>query len=183
MLHGRRIDLRARAAEDVEILHSELYDDVSGHARSDGRAWYPHPHGMDAPFAPKPPSPQVAEFSVVLRDGGELLGNALLWSMDEHNRSAHVGMALRPARRGQGYGTEILEVLCRYAFAFLGLHRLQLETLSDNVAMIAVATGRGFQLEGTTRASSWVEGRFADDAVFGLLAEEWALRDGVAPQA
>lgn len=181
MLHGRRIDLRARAPEDVEILHAELYDDVSGHARSDGRAWRPHPHGMDGPFAPKAPSSEVAEFSVVLRDSGEVLGNALLWSIDEHNRSAHVGMALRPAHRGQGYGTEILELLCRYGFALLGLHRLQLETLGDNVAMMALATGRGFQLEGTTRGSSWVEGRFVDDAVFGLLAEEWAQRDGDAP--
>jgi len=54
-----------------------------------------------------------------------------------------------------------------------GLRRLQLETLSDNDAMIAVANKLGFTREGMTRSSSWVNGRFCDDVIFGLLAEEF----------
>ena len=64
--------------------------------------------------------------------------------------------------------------LCRYGFALRGLHRLQLETLSDNHAMIAVAEKLGFTREGATRGSSWVNGRFMDDVIFGLLAEEFS---------
>jgi RimJ/RimL family protein N-acetyltransferase len=65
-------------------------------------------------------------------------------------------------------------VLCRYGFAVRGLHRLQMETLSDNHAMIAVATRLGFTREGTTRDSGWVNGKFADDVIFGLLATEFS---------
>ena len=53
------------------------------------------------------------------------------------------------------------------------MHPLQLETLADNHAMIAVAGKLGFTREGATRGSSWVNGRFADDVIFGLLAEEF----------
>jgi RimJ/RimL family protein N-acetyltransferase len=181
VLHGPRVDLRARAESDVDTLHSELYDDVSVHARASGTAWRPHPHGVAPPFAPKEPSEQTAEFSVVVRDGGELLGAALLWGIDTHNRSAHLGLSLRPSCRGMGYGTEAVGVLCHYGFEVLGLHRLQLETLADNVAMVRTAIACGFQLEGTRRGSSWVEGRFLDDVTYGLLADEWTLRTGGDP--
>ena len=183
MLHGRRIDLRARAEADVEVLHADLYDDVAGFARADGRAWRPHPHGVNSPFAPKEPSWDVADFTVVLRDGGDVLGRALLWGIDRHNRVAHIGLALRPPYRGLGYGTEVVEVLCSYGFRVLGLHRLQIETLADNAAMIGAAAANGFRHEGTLRRSSWVDGAFADDAVYGLLDGEWIARPdgGEAP--
>jgi len=66
-----------------------------------------------------------------------------------------------------------VRVLCHYGFAVRGLHRLQLETLTGNAAMIRAATRAGFRLEGTLRSSTWVLGAFEDEAVFGLLAAEW----------
>lgn len=173
MLRGPRIALRAREPGDVETLHTELHDDVANHARTDGRAWRPHPHSVNSPYSPAEPSPDVADFSVVLHEDGELLGRALLWHIDAHHRSAHIGLTLRPAHRGKGYGTEVVDVLCHYGFRVLGLHRLQIETLVDNGAMIAAAERVGFQPEGRLRDYQWVEGRFIDRVLFGLLADEW----------
>jgi RimJ/RimL family protein N-acetyltransferase len=65
-------------------------------------------------------------------------------------------------------------VLCRYGFAIRGLRRLQLETLTDNHAMIAAAERAGFSREGVTRSSGWVNGRWADDVIFGLLDTEFS---------
>jgi RimJ/RimL family protein N-acetyltransferase len=86
---------------------------------------------------------------------------------------AHIGIELRPAFRGRGLGADAVRVVCRYGFGLRGLHRLQLETLADNHAMIAVAGKLGFTGEGATRGSSWVNGGYADDVLFGLLAEEY----------
>lgn len=58
------------------------------------------------------------------------------------------------------------------------MQRLQVETLADNTAMIAAATGAGFRVEGTLRRSAWVYGAFADVVVLGLLAEEWTQFPG-----
>ena len=77
----------------------------------------------------------------------------MLWGIDLHNRSAHVGISLRPAFRGRGLGGDVVRVLCRYGFAIRGLHRMQLETLADNAAMIAVAERLGFTREGTMRGA------------------------------
>jgi RimJ/RimL family protein N-acetyltransferase len=107
---------------------------------------------------------------------GELAGEALLWGIDRYNRMAHIGLALRPAFRGRGLGADIVQVLCRYGFAILGLHRLQAETLADNGAMLTAAARAGFKVEGTLRRSVWVNGDFADETVLGLLASEWDAR-------
>jgi RimJ/RimL family protein N-acetyltransferase len=71
----------------------------------------------------------------------------------------------------------VIRVLCHYGFVVLGLHRLQLETLADNAAMIAAATRCGFTLEGTLRRAAWVTGEFLDEIVMGLLADEWSMRE------
>jgi RimJ/RimL family protein N-acetyltransferase len=82
-------------------------------------------------------------------------------------------MSLRPAFRGRGLAPDIVKVLCHYGFEVLGLHRLQVDTLADNAAMIATARRVGFVMEGTLRQGAWVMGTFVDEVVLGLLADEW----------
>jgi RimJ/RimL family protein N-acetyltransferase len=175
MLRGELTGLRARVPGDADILHAELYEDVETRVQADSRPWIPLPRGLASPYwppgadgrAPKPDD--AALFSVEELATGELAGEALLWGIDLHNRSAHVGISLRPAFRGRGLATDAVRVLCRYGFAIRGLHRLQLETLAENEAMIRVAVQVGFRREGVTRDSDWVNGRFADSVIFGLL--------------
>jgi RimJ/RimL family protein N-acetyltransferase len=180
MLSGELTGLRARTGDDAEILHEELYEDVEDWVRASNRPWVPIAPGPGSPYAAadpaderRGPAPDAAEFSIVELATGELAGQVGLWGIDEHNRMAHVGVELRPGFRGRGLGADAVRVVCRYGFALRGLHRLQLETLADNHAMIAVAEKLGFTREGATRGSSWLNGRFMDDVIFGLLAEEF----------
>ena len=176
MLRGERVVLRGRREEDVAVLTEELFEDVDTFSRAASGAWRPLALGEPSPYGATEPSERAAHFSVVDRTSDELLGVAALWGIDAHNRCAHVGVSLRPAARGSGYGVDTVGVLCEYAFRVLGLHRLGLETLADNEEMLAVAKRCGFLLEGHARESSWVSGCFVDDVSFGLLATEWARR-------
>lgn len=176
MLRGELTLLRARRPDDAHILHDDLYEDAESWVRSDTRPWVPAPFGPGSPYWPNddlPSATDAAIFAVTELASGDLAGEALLWGIDLHNRCAHIGIALRPAYQGRGLGRDTVAVLCRYGFALRGLHRLQLETLSDNAAMVAVATRLGFTREGVTRGSSWVNGGFTDDVIFGLLAAEF----------
>jgi RimJ/RimL family protein N-acetyltransferase len=177
MLRGELVLLRARTEDDARVLHAELYEDTATFVRADTRPWVPIPFGEGSPHWPGEEPPGAADaaiFAVAELATGDLAGEALLWDIDLHNRSAHVGLSLRPRGRGRGLGTDAVRVLCRYGFAIRGLHRLQLETLSDNHAMIAAAQRAGFTREGTTRSSSWVAGSWADDVIFGLLDTEFS---------
>jgi RimJ/RimL family protein N-acetyltransferase len=176
MLRGELTVLRARRADDARILHADLYEDPEAWVRSDTRPWVPVAFGAGSPYWPSdepPAASDTAVFAVAELATGDLAGEAMVWGIDLHNRSAHLGISLRPDYQGRGLGTDALRLLCRYGFALRGLHRLQLETLADNQAMIAIAAGLGFTREGTIRGSSWVNGEFTDDVIFGLLAAEF----------
>jgi len=175
VLTGEKVHLRARRDEDVAVLHADLYDDVATRSRADSRPWRPWPAALDSPYAPSAPTGpgDAAIFTIVTLDEGEVAGEGLLWGIDLHNRLAHVGVSLRPALRGRGLGADTVHVLCRYGFTVRGFHRLQVDTLTDNLAMIRAAERSGFAVEGTMRRSAWVLGEFVDEVVLGLLAEDW----------
>ncbi len=179
MLRGQKIGLRAREESDVAILHNELYGDVLTRSRADSKPWRPiRPESPLSPFAVSDPDQSEACFSVVELATDELAGDALLSGFDHLARSAHLGMSLRPGHRGRGLGADVVAQLCFYGFAVRGLHRLQIDTLADNLAMRQVAERAGFRLEGTLLRSAWVVGQFVDEVIYGLLLEDWP---GVTP--
>ncbi len=168
----------------MPILHTELYDDVVTRSRSDGRPWRPvSQEAPDAPYRMREVPENVAFFSIVeLVESEPLAGDAVLWGIDLHQRSAHIGIGLRPSFRGRGLASDVVRTLCQYAFATRGLHRLAIETLADNAPMIAVAGRTGFVPEGRLRKAAWVNGEYLDEVLFGLLDSEWRqqLDDGPA---
>ena len=68
--------------------------------------------------------------------------------------------------------------LCEYGFTVRGLHRLQVDTLASNAAMIGSATRAGFAHEGTLRGAGWLNGEFVDEVILGLLAGDWTRLRG-----
>ena len=173
MLRVGKVGLRARDQADIAVLHAELYEDIATHMRADSRPWRPIPAGSSAsPYAIGEPRDDLACFSAVELVSGELAGEALLWAIDLHNRTAHLGLSLRPAFRGRGLGTDVVLALCEYGFAVRGLHRLQVDTLASNTAMIRAASRAGFVREGMLRGAAWVDGEFADEMILGLLASD-----------
>lgn len=179
MLRGEKIGLRARHDEDLPILRTELHDDVVNASRADSRPWRPLAPGSKNPrLVMDDTDERHVPFSVVELDGGTLVGSAELWSIDTHNRLAHIGIGLRPSFRGKGYGTDVVATLCHYGFVVRGLRRLQIETVSDNAAMLRVAERNGFVREGVLRSSAWVMGEILDEVLLGLLSHEWQQGGG-----
>jgi RimJ/RimL family protein N-acetyltransferase len=179
MLRGSTVGLRARLDSDVAVLHAALYDDVLGHSDADTRPWRPLPPTSElSPYRVKPAPDDAAEFTIVSLADDRVLGECGLWSIDTHNRRAHVGIALLPEERHGGLGLDAVQVLCRYGFSILGLHRLQIETNVTNTAMVATARRARFSVEGTLRDASWVAGRFVDEVVLGLVADDWSVVEG-----
>ena len=179
MLRGRTVGLRARIESDVPILHAALYDDVRGQSDSDSRPWRPLPPTTELSLYRVKEAPEdVAGFTVVSLLDDRVVGECVLWSIDTHNRKAHIGLALLPEERHRGFGLDTVEVLCGYAFSILGLHRVQIETNATNAAMLATAERAGFTVEGRFRDGSWVVGRFVDEVVLGLLVDDWSVVEG-----
>ena len=92
---------------------------------------------------------------------------------------AWVGVGLgERAHWGQGYGTDAMRVLQRYAFEGLNLHRLSLTVFEYNPRAIRSYEKAGFIREGRTRNFLLREGKRFDMIFMGILREEWERREG-----
>lgn len=78
-----------------------------------------------------------------------------------------------PSCWGQGYGSDAMRVMQRYAFTELNLRRLTLGVFGYNVRARRSYEKTGFVLEGMGRSALLREGRRWDEFYMGLLAEEW----------
>jgi len=127
----------------------------------------------------EPEDERQVRFTVQERgdESGTAIGGTSLWGIDTHNSLAHLGIELVPSVRGRGLGVDVVRVMCRYAFAVRGLHRLGLETLETNAAMRKAALAAGFTEEGRLRGSAFVVGERLDEIIFGMLAAEWSASE------
>ncbi|MDP9849957.1 GNAT family N-acetyltransferase [Streptosporangium lutulentum] len=173
MLRGEKVLLRAITRNDVIALH-RLHDDVETKSGAIVVPWVPESAEQAvARYERREPDPAHVGFAVEALSG-ELLGSGAVWGIDTFNRNGHLGISLLAEARGHGYAPDALRLLCDYAFRIRGLHRLGLETLATNTAMIAAAEKVGFRREGTLREHAWLAGAFVDEVLFGLLAAEFS---------
>jgi ribosomal-protein-serine acetyltransferase len=108
-------------------------------------------------------------------NGWRLVGWANL-EIDEQARG-EVGYWIDAAFEGRGLVTRTVSAMLDHAFGPLGLHRVGLRAVADNVRSRSVAERLGFTLEGVLREyASFPDGR-RDLAVYGLLAREWRVTD------
>lgn len=124
-------------------------------------------------------NPKALFLAIVLKDGDRHIGNIKLEPIEWHHRRAVLGIMIGDARdRGKGYGTEATQILLRYAFDELRLHRVELGVTADNVPAIRCYQNVGFVEEGRAREAVWRGDRFADTLWMGILDSEFRSRNG-----
>ena len=113
----------------------------------------------------------TAPLAIVAADElSHLLGSvSLMRIVWEHGR-AEVGYWLAGPARGQGHATRAVRLICEWAFAALGLERIDLLAAAQNAPSHRVAERCGFAREAVLR--SYMRGKQGrlDMIAFGLLA-------------
>ena len=109
---------------------------------------------------------------------GRCIGQARL-SVDDENRRARYAVGLfDDSVWGKGLGTEITQLVLRYAFEELQLHRVDLKVLEYNHRAIACYKKCGFIIEGIEREGAFIEDKFESDVLMSILNREYlAVRD------
>jgi [ribosomal protein S5]-alanine N-acetyltransferase len=90
--------------------------------------------------------------------------------------NAYLGYAVGAPFAGQGYMSEGIELVLRFAFGPLGLHRLEANIQPGNAASIALAKGAGFRLEGFSPRYLKIDGHWRDHERYAIVAEDRARR-------
>lgn len=116
-------------------------------------------------------------FGVYVKDDCKLIGTIGLHRIDATCRRAVLGIMIGDkAYQNNGYGTEAIELVMRYGFMELNLHRILLHVFARNDRAVHVYEKVGFIEEGRLRDHVWRHGQWCDVYVYGILESEWALK-------
>lgn len=105
-----------------------------------------------------------------------MIGTVLVFQFDEPSARVEIGYVLGPSHWRQGFATEALQAVCRYAFEEIGIRRIEAEARPDNVASNELPASLGFTREGRLRQRWVAKDETYDTNIYGLLVEDWLKR-------
>lgn len=120
--------------------------------------------------------PEEFFFGLRTLKNNHLIGFVSLFEIDWTNGDSLVGIGLGDRDYwGQGYGSDAMDLILRYAFEELNLYRVSLVVFEYNERAIRVYEKVGFRIEGHGRGRLLREGRRWDLIHMGILREEWQI--------
>ena len=106
---------------------------------------------------------------------GVLLGNIGLHAINWKERYAELGIVIGEKEYwNQGYGTDAVLTLLRFAFQQMNLHRVFLRVFEYNRRAMNCYEKCGFMLEGRLRQTHFHDGKYCDTLIMGILQEEFS---------
>jgi len=176
MLLGERIRLRAPERSDIPMFVR----------------WFNDPELLRylAMYLPMSQAAEEQWFEAQLNDSsghvfvietseGVPIGNLDLFDIDSKNGQAGCGISIcEKPYLNQGYGTDALRTLLNFAFREMNLHRVFLQVFDFNERAIGCYEKLGFRHEARLRDAHFLEGRYVDELIMGLLREEWEAGEG-----
>jgi len=119
-------------------------------------------------------SPANYYFSIRTLEDDRLIGEIGLDVVNWPGRDAFVGLGIGETEYwSKGYGTDVMNVLLRFAFTEINLRRVSLGVFEYNPRAIRSYEKAGFRHEGRLRHLLNREGRRWDNLFMGILREEW----------
>ena len=113
-------------------------------------------------------------FTIRAREDDRLIGKAMIEWINWPNGHGWVWLGIGEADcRRKGYGAQALDMLLRYAFEELGLHRVGAALAEYNEPAIGLFRKFGFVEETRRREALYRDNRRWDIACYGLLRPEW----------
>lgn len=171
-LQGRTVVLRPLGGEDADAVFAAVQDEESKRLTGTQRSFTREQIGAWCDSVAE--AEGRVDCAIVATDDGRFLGEAVLNDISETNRSANFRIALAsPEHYGKGYGTEAARLMLAYGFESLELHRIELEVFAFNARAMHVYEKLGFRREGVRREVLFMDGRYHDAVVMGLLRREF----------
>lgn len=177
MLEGRLVRLRALEPTDLERAYTWINDREV--IRFMG-ARYPLSRSDEERWLKEGPTNAFAgvRLAIETRDGVHI-GNIDLHQPNAEDRKAGLGIMIGDkAYWSNGYGTDAIITLLRFAFHEMNLNRVWLHVFDFNDRALACYKKCGFEEEGRLRQHRFTEGRYCDTLVMGLLREEFEALHG-----
>lgn len=123
-------------------------------------------------------SNQEINWAIYLTTNSQHIGNIYLRNIDWISRHGELNIFIGDVeQRAKGYGKAAVRLLIEYALKDLGLQRLYLFVLKDNMSAIKMYEKCGFIKEGELRGHIFKDSQFKDVLIMGLCAGDVLTRN------
>ena len=170
MLKGKYVGLRAIEESDLSQLllwrnqpnYRRFFREYRELSQTNQRNWFDSKVLNDK---------STEMFSIVDINTGELLGACGLCYIDWINRNADFSVYIGKDDLyiDEKYAIEAAQIMMKYGFEELNLHRLWSEIYSFDETKKVMFDRLGFKLEGVHRETHWTEGKWCDSLFYGYL--------------
>lgn len=108
-------------------------------------------------------------WGVALKEDDTFIGSAGLHNWNREANYAEIGYDIAPQFWGEGYATEVAQVLVEFGFSNMKLNRIEADVVQGNIGSLRVLEKLGFKREGLLRQRLLKGGKYYDIYLYGLL--------------
>lgn len=171
LFKGKLVRLAASRADDGE--NSAAWAEDANFWRNMDTD-YVLPKNLDEQNRPIERDSTSATFRLRTIAEDKLIGFVAIFKIEWNNQSGTLAIGIGDAQyRGKGYGQDALQLILRYAFNELNLHRVGLDVNSNNPQAIKAYEKAGFKHEGAMREAGFRDGHRYNRIIMGILRDEW----------
>jgi ribosomal-protein-serine acetyltransferase len=172
-LQNARILVRPHEVRDIDALYVAIRESMAEVSR-----WLPWCHAAismeevaafvefsRAGWADK------SQYQFVICDAlsGMPIGGISLNHLARPNRLANMGYWVRTSATGRGVASQAVKLVAAFGFQELGLTRIEIAAIPENVASCSVARSVGAKLEGLARNRLVMHGKAYDANLYSLI--------------
>lgn len=116
---------------------------------------------------------EVVQFIIYAKPSGTPVGSVYLRDVDLDRQKAEFGIFIgEDAARGKGYGRSAAQLICRYGFEQLHLHKIMLRVFAANTGAIRSYEHAGFVQEAYLKDEEKIDGTFRDIIYMAMINEQ-----------
>ena len=172
MYEGKLVRLRALESSDIAPSHEFVNNYETMRGVTSGML-YPSSFEDETRWANGQSSYTHGEyqFGVETLKDGVFIGRCGFIRVDWKNRLAELGILIGDKNyRGHGFGSDAVNVLCRFGFEELNLHKVKASVFDFNEGALRAYEKCGFVREGRLKSELFREGAYHDVIEMGLLS-------------
>lgn len=118
-------------------------------------------------------SPNTHLFGIFIRDTSQHIGNAKLGFINTTYKTGHLSLFIGEKKfLNKGYATEVVRALTIYAFADIGLKKVEASCYEENIGSLKTFLKVGYVVEGFMRSNVVCQGRRLGCFWLGILENE-----------
>lgn len=105
----------------------------------------------------------------IVNEEDEYLGTISLKNISQDDKNAEYAIVTRKKAQGTGVAKEATQEILKYAFRELGLHKVYLNVLEDNIKARKFYEKCGFEKEGTAKDAVRIAGEYKNLVWYGII--------------